>query len=535
MIRPKKRPPLHKGQTEKPAAVPHVFPAPVRGWHTEALLAEPEQGVARVLDNFIPRANGIEMRKGTVEHATTGDPVISLWTYSSGGVSEMFAATETAIYDVTSAGTSVPSAAVSSQTAGDYSVQQFGTTGGDFLYVVNGSDDPQVYDGSTWAVRNGGSTPSLSGSGLTVSDLDFVWSYASRLFFIEKDTTNVWYLAADSVGGTLNRLVLSSIFTKGGTLLWGATWSLDAGDGLDDKWVVCSSEGEVAVYSGTDPSTASNWSLQGVYKLPRPLGRHAFLQVAGDILIATEDGLLSLSQATQTDSAQLEETAISNPIRTYWQDKAGELSKDWRMAKVEADGFALITQPLPVGVAASQGRMLVINTQTLAWARFTGLNADCITVLGDKAYFGSDDGWIYQMQTRGNDDGAAYTCTYIGAHESLGAYGQEKTILQMRGLFDATTPFSPSLTVLSDYDVTAPSAPAAAADFSLAVWDAAIWDTDEWDAVGDRYSNRARWVSIGKTGIAVAPVLQITSNSTPAPDVTLVSIEAECVAGARVA
>jgi hypothetical protein len=48
---------------------------------------------------------------------------------------------------------------------------------------------------------------------------------------------NVWYLGLNSVGGLLTQIRSRGAASLGGKLSWGATWSLDAGDGIDEKCI----------------------------------------------------------------------------------------------------------------------------------------------------------------------------------------------------------------------------------------------------------------------------------------------------------
>ncbi|TIR78102.1 MAG: hypothetical protein E5X19_32465, partial [Mesorhizobium sp.] len=75
--------------------------------------------------------------------------------------------------------------------------------------------------------------------------LSFVWTYRSREFFIEKNTLTAWFLPVDAISGAASDFSLAGVFQKGGSLLCGGTWSLDAGDGVDDKCVFISTKGEV--------------------------------------------------------------------------------------------------------------------------------------------------------------------------------------------------------------------------------------------------------------------------------------------------
>ena len=80
------------------------------------------------------------------------------------------------------------------------------------------------------------------------------------MWVIENDTLSAWYLPVDSVGGAATEYDLSGIFRLGGYLLAGGTWTMDAGEGVDDYWIAVTSEGEVVVYQGTDPSSANTWT-----------------------------------------------------------------------------------------------------------------------------------------------------------------------------------------------------------------------------------------------------------------------------------
>ena len=51
----------------------------------------------------------------------------------------------------------------------------------------------------------------------------------------------------------VNMIPLSGAATKGGKLLFCAVWSLDAGDGTDDKMVFMTDLGEILVFTGSDP------------------------------------------------------------------------------------------------------------------------------------------------------------------------------------------------------------------------------------------------------------------------------------------
>lgn len=536
-VRPKKAAPAHKqpgGQpTQKPEAVPYRFPAPIRGWVLDENRAIAQPGGARVLDNWIPTTTGVRVRGGARKYATVHatEAVESLFSYKSGATEQFFAASQTVIAEITTVADPdvAPTPAVTGQTGGYYSVEQFGTAGGDYLYAVNGADRPLLYDGAAWTPIDAASTPAITG--VTTSSLSHVWSFANRLFFIQENSLVAWYLPVDSIAGAANSFSLAGIFKKGGTLVFGAKWSMDAGDGLDDKCVFVSSEGEVAVYEGTNPGSAADWSKAGVYQITKPLGPNAYTSAGGDLLIATEVGMVPLSEAVRRDSAALELGAVSKAIAPYWQEQAQAISTlPWEIVKIPRKNIMVVSQP---DVVASVGTCLVANLQTGAWSRITGWRTRSLGVFGDRGYFGDNDGQVFLMEAGGSDNGMPYTAVYVGQHEDLGAPAMQKTVTQMRPIFQAANPILPQLGALPDYDETIGSPPSSVPDFPLGIWDEGLWDVALWDSASVTVA-QAQWVAIGVTGYVVAPVLQMTFGVTPAPRVELVAIDAAYHVGALV-
>lgn len=219
MVREKKVMAVRKlvnGQPPQPApSQSFTFPAPVRGWILNENLATVQPAGARILDNWLCTPTGVRPRGGSVKHATLTGPVMALFAYNS-TTDAFFGATADAIFTITSpADPEVAlTATISGQTSGDYSTAQFGTAGGDFLYAVNGTDDPQLFNGATWTAIDGASTPAITG--VTTSGLSQVWSFANRLFFVQGGTMVAWYLPVDSIGGAANSFSLAGVFRKGG-------------------------------------------------------------------------------------------------------------------------------------------------------------------------------------------------------------------------------------------------------------------------------------------------------------------------------
>jgi hypothetical protein len=535
-------------------ATPKNFPSPVSGWIRNENLAVPDARQpngsklygAFVLENWFPTATGIRMRGGSSSHALLGDgtlPVTALFTYVNGNNRSMFAATGTTIYDATL--TSVPSilitdtgteivtdtgdfigvdfvasaAVVTSQTGGDWSVVQFATAGGTFLRGVNGEDTPVVYNGTTW-----GTAPAITGSGLTPDDLSHVWAFKSRLFFVEKNSLNAWYLPADSIGGVAVKFPLGGVFNLGGSLLFGASWSLDTSDdgGLGEQCVFISTEGEVAVYKGTDPASATTFAKSGVYKIGKPRGPKAFIPAGGDLVIATELGFVPLSQAIQRDVAALSPAAVSYPIETAWNEAVAERSgENWHCKVWPTKQMVAIALPTDTGQTP---QWFVANARTGAWGLYTGLDANCLETFGDRMFFGSEDGLVIEAEVTGADNETPYVCVVVPLFDPLKSPASLKTASQSRATLRSTRRMEAQLSMQHDYVVTLPSPPDDTSVSSASLWGSALWGTSTWGAPQEKQTYQ-EWQSTPGGGYALAPALQITSGNLAEPDAELVSID----------
>lgn len=510
-----------------------TFPAPVRGWVVNENLAASKPAAARQLDNFFPTTTGIRLRGGCTKWATisTG-AVLSMWSYVTPSTEEFFAADEENIFEVTTVADPdvIPSAAVSGQTAGYYSVAQIVNAGGYYQYIVNGADDPLLYDGATFTPIDAVSTPAITG--VTTSGFAFVFVFKSRLFFLNK-TMTAYYLGVDAIGGAASSLSLNGVFSKGGHILMGGTWSSDAGDGIDDYCVFISTKGEVAVYSGTDPSSSSTWALVGVYNATEPLGQNAMFKAGGDLLVATEAGIVALSEALNKDVTDLTLAAVTKAIEPEWRrEVSSRRSLPWELLKWSANNMLVVSQPRVSD--STDAQCLVANLETGSWCRFTGWDVRCVGLFNGRGYFGANDGCVYLMEASGGDDGEPYTGVYVGQFDHFNSAGLTKTVRQARATYLTAADFNAKLSASANYSISLPSAPNSVADYSVDEWDVGKWDEMLWDAGTSYYTTTSRWVSIGKTGYAIAPQLQITSGMTPLPRIELVAIDMTYERGAVV-
>jgi hypothetical protein len=171
--------------------------------------------------------------------------------------------------------------------------------------------------------------------------------------------------------------------------------------------------------------------------------------------------------------------------------------------------------------------------KTGAWARYTGWDARAVVAFGDAGYFADATRYVFRMEDGGSDDGAAYTCRYLGLPEAMGTGAAFKSIGLMRYMLTSSVDLNPSLAVAVDYDETGAPDPVTGADGVLPRWNVTYWDTAYWDG-GDPVLKVSNWASGGKSGFSIAPELKLTFDITVTPKVELLAIDVTFAGGAVV-
>ena len=478
---------------------PLSFTAPVGGWNAR----DPQNAMPMVdaiyLENLIPEGQAVELRKGCKQIAvlpddTVADPHVirTLLNYSgANGAEQLFAACEDGIYDVT-AGLAMPASPVA-VAAPDYvpttsnAVWEFTNTttaGGAFLLAVNGTDNPALYDGSNWTKLTGTSTPPMSGP--TLTSLTTVMSYKSRLYFTVKDSLSFWYSGVGAIAGALSEFPLSVLCRKGGYLLNIMNWTYSTQFSVTERIAMVTSEGQVVIYEGYDPSNSAYWSLVGVYDIPMPLGgRRCLVKVGADVGVLTKNGLILLSKGLREVASGFS-SALTDKIRSAFRESVGyyEANSGWEMTNASTEGLLFINVPqgtyLPRKALSKQ---LVLSTATGGWCTFSGWNPTTITSFGGKMYFASGNK-VYRGLYGQDDDGSVINIRAKTAFMAFGGRGYVVRTALVRVNFTTSSPISFKLGLDTDFE-----ADNYATSFSSqtvtpktpALWDVEKWDENYWD------------------------------------------------------
>jgi hypothetical protein len=466
--------------------------APTGGWNARDPLAKMKPLDAVRMTNMFPTVSSVVLRGGYQNHVT-GFPsqVESLMAYQGGATSKLFAASGTSFYDATSAGV-VGAAVVTGLTNARWEYTNVTTSGGSYLYTANGVDAPRLYDGTNWITVTGASAPAITG--VTTTTLHCPTLFKNRVWFIQANTLKAWYLPTSSVGGAAASLDLSAVFRKGGYLVAMGAWTLDAGYGADDNLVFITSQGEVVVYRGTDPSSSSTWAQAGLWEVGAPISRRCMMKYGGDILILTYDGLLPLSEALQ--SSRLDpRVALTDKIQGAVADvtKQYGTSFGWGLFFNAKNNALWINVPVPSGAQ----EQYVMNTITKNWGQFEGWPANCWEQFSNDPYFGGNTVVCKAWTSDYADNNTAIQTDTLQAFNYFQNRGAKKYFTRARPSVATDGVPSVFIGMNVDFDTSDTTQSLSFSPTTYGLWDSGTWDTSVW---GSGLSITNNWQGIAGIG-----------------------------------
>lgn len=489
-----------------------MFPAPIQGLNVADPLAAMQPTYATVIKNMVTQPYGVELRPGNVRHATgLGGPVKTLVTHMPATVGELrlyaFAAGD--MFDVTDPGDQVRVPLLTGLTNDYWNGVAVANASGLNTTIYNGEDE------GIW-IKDDNTIARITTSELTgVDPADIIGGtvHQKRVWLIQKESTKAWYLAPEAIFGTANMFDFGSIFNRGGYLAALATWTIDAGDGMDDLLVAISSRGQVAIYKGTDPSGADTWSLIGVFRTGQPLDMRGIAKVEGDLVLLTQFGLLSLAQAMARSaiSASVSEAYLSDKIQYLINELATELADEfgWLVGYWPDNNQIMVNVPLDEGGSGQ----LIQSTITQGWTQFDGWDAVSWSLFGSVPVYGDRNGNVWRAW-EGFTDGAiqsdattitpgvAIYGTVQTAFNFLESNAVVKHAKMIRPTFITADAFPYSIAVNPDFSYNAPLTPGTEQGAARSLWDQAVWGADIWNT--HDFTTHHHWSVVNGIGSAFA-------------------------------
>lgn len=457
---------------------------------------------AAQLTNWWPATTSVYMRYGYSQHATGLDGACeTIMPYNGLSADELFAVTDAGkTYEVTNSG-AVGAPLVTGLSNGRFQYTQITTAGGSFLMAVNGANKLQYYDGTTWTADGGTYTI----TGVDTADCININLFKNRIWMIEQNTMNAWYLPTSAIQGAAVAFPLGGVANLGGSLIAMATWTIDAGYGVDDLAVFITNQGEIIVYRGTDPSSAATFALVGVWQVGRPVGIRCWIKYGADLLVITQDGVMPMSAGLQstrldprvslTDKIQF---AVSQAVSLY------SANFGWQLLYFPKENQLYLNVPVQAGMNQQQ---FVMNTITRNWCNFEGWEANCWAIFNDDPYFGGDG--VVNLAWDGFDDNNVdIEATAIQAFSNFGNPTMQKRFTMMRPVF--FTNGSPAILgeINVDFDLSDTTSPLSVTPIAYAVWDSGVWDTAVW---GSDVILQQNWQSVTGIGYYAAPFIKVAA------------------------
>jgi hypothetical protein len=329
-------------------------------------------------------------------------------------------------------------------------------------------------------------------------------SLQERIYFVEKNSLNFWYLPVNSLGGTATQFPLGSIARSGGFLQAMGTWTLDAGYGVDDLGAFVTSMGEVIVYKGTDPSDPNAWSLVGVWQMGQTFARRCFFKYAGDLLLLTQDGLVPMSASLQ--SSRLDPRVNLTDKIFYAVSQAADLYYNqfgWQINYFAPFNMLILNIPVTGGT-----EQFVMHTITKSWGRFTNIPANCWEVSGAEGMFFGSAGFVGKFYDGFSDAGNNIVANAQQAYSYFDSRGQLKRFTMVRPILqtDNTVP-NVLCGISTDFDTVNLSNEIT---FNPSLAKVGIWDTSKWDDASWGAGLTVSKVWQGVTGIGYAGSVNIS-------------------------
>jgi hypothetical protein len=467
-------------------------PAPVGGLNLRDPIIGMPATDAMVLDNMIPRLQGVELRKGwqyiTSAVGAGAAPVKSVFGYTAPNPADnkIFCAAGGNIYDIT---TGTPSTAVSAtgSTTNIWSTVMFSTGADTFLLAVSPGAGYYTYSAATgWVLRTLTGTAPPSPNGVAV--------FKQRVMFTSVNDPNVYYLNnVNAITGNSSAFNMGAQLRHGGGAQALVNWTLDAGAGIDDHLAVIGSQGDVLIWSGTDPGNANSFFLKGVWYVgPVPQYGRFYSSIGGDVLILSELGITPLSRLV---NGQFSEGSVGPSDKV--QNVLGPLvtslrtTEQWGVQSVPSEEILLIKLPKQTDEGFVQYAM---NISTGAWCTFSDMPMNAINTINGILYFGLENGQVARAFFN-TKDGIAVNGTggdiiegdVQTAFTDFGSPGNLKKFGMARPIFTAPAQPQVKLRVNTQFSTASVEGSPSFIPQNTALWNTATWNAAVWVGTSNTY------------------------------------------------
>lgn len=454
--------------------------------------------------SFMPAVNGQDpmiVYDGSIwSRSATTSTAQTISSITRGGTGNLTATMTTAVaHGLVTGNTITVAGAVPAEFNGTYRVTVTGAT--TLTYTMATAPSGNASTVGTYTVK-------YFITGENSEDFATVNLFKERLYFVIKDSLDFCYLPVDSINGAVTKFPLGGIFKNGGYLQAMGTWTIDAGYGVDDLAAFVTSNGEVAVYKGSDPSDPNDWSLVGIWNIGQTFNRKCMFKYGGDLLVLTEGGLVPLSAGLQ--STRLDPRVNITDKIFYAISQATSLYSNfygWQINYFAKNNMLILNVPVIGG-----SEQYVMHNITKSWARFTNISANCWELSGDNMYFGGD-GFVGKFYDTNADAGANIKGFVQQAYSYFDSRGQQKRFTMVRPILQTDNGVPTVLCGIStDFETVDLTNQIS---FNPNILDIGIWDTADWDDAnwGGGLVTTKIWQGVTGIGYAGSISLNVVSQA----------------------
>ncbi len=500
-------------RAQQASIMPGTIPAPIRGINSISSFAAMDPTDAIITKNIDGSSLGLVVRPGYQEWANsfTGDEVKTVIPYKGiaedGSKDKLFACTSAGIFDITSS-TESPvidhAWGIVSSDAGWDAYEVFtNDAGARVLLVTDLANGFRIYTESTdlWT------TPTITGPTNGADDLVHVTIWKNRVWFVEKGTNSAWYTDVGVFSGAVTEFNFGNKFRYGGHLKSIHGWTLDSGVGPDDLLVAISSAGDVIVYSGTNPTSASTFGIVGAFYIGDfPAGRRCVLSVGGDLYLLSSYGVISARDLLLGQNPYTYEGSISYRINPLLRPsiKQDITSLGWELQVLPDLAKIIVTTPK---ISNQPFTQFVYDMNLKSWGIWVGLPMTTVVTWKNDVYSGA----VLQVhRVAGTLDNVEITSpspvpiywSLLTAYNELESPQMNKVVEFIRPRFVAEGEPTYEVQAFYDYDLRE-LAQVIASGSGSDVWDTGIWDQALWGGGKDKFQDLKGGSGMGKT-VAIA-------------------------------
>lgn len=481
-------------------------PPPLGGINDQDGFANMKAGDALRLVNFVPKPDGLHARAGTRLYVDGIDAgVESMFSFAG---QRLFAATATAIYEIQQ---NVKTLISGGMLSGRWTSDMGANEAGPVMMIANGWNAPRAFNGSWSAPTITGADASRS---LNPSRLSGVVWHQRRFFFFERGTRNVWYLAPGAFGGAARIMPLDGLFAYGSEIIAIGSLTADAGRNKSDRFVVLTSMGEIAVYSGTDPDNAATWDLDGVWSTDWPSGWRPLAPIGGKLAVTTKTGVYGIPAILGQDKENRQNTALSERIeKSFRRFEPQVTSAHWQVMDCNIEQGSIILNR-PNGIP-------IIQSRTGGWWELGGFPITCWADMGGVVFFGTSDGQVRRYGAGYDDDASPQRpieCLMVDAYWNFGTNSLKHftrvrpNMTEPKRRVTAAGPevsFRPRIEIVTDYALPKETYPAGQVGVGGMGWDFPFEGDRPWQA--QTPVKQWPWRGIAGRGTTGALVLSVNT------------------------